>query len=378
MTSFKRNSPPPVFHGQATVGNKLAGPQGTRSPVEYRVSYINNLYSEVTIGWRSGFSFTLPASEERFGETLIIRVEIALAPWVRIDVEKLLVQVRSDANSELKAMKEAIEVQSSKSRHGGTLLTLDYPVTIQELKKYGGAVYYSELDQVVSILPQSDSPAHPYSEMGRQQYVQDTHGFKPLAGFNYNLEIVDNTRMMGARFVNINGSVFPLHPIVAYGRRDGVYVRTSGAVDDHGQHQSVVKRLSYSTGMEELGIFKSQEEASALGDLVARRKIQEAETEAVLSKLKHDVVVAKQSWELEKLEKEKELRADEEERERRQVAVNRDRERQVHDLELRRFEVKDHYESRSYVRKDSSEVVKSLPTAIMGLGAIVMAIKAFL
>lgn len=378
MTSFRRNSPPQVFHGQATVGSPLVGSHKARSPVEYRVSYINNLYTEVTIGWRSGFSFTLPASEERFGETLIIRVEIALAPWVRIDVEKLLVQVRSDASSELKAMKDAIEIQSAKSRHGGTLLTLDYPVTIQELKKYGGAVYYSELDQVVSILPQSETPAHPYSEMGRQQYVQEHDGFKPLTGFTYNLEIVDNTRMMGVRYVNINGSVFPIQPVVAYGRRDGVYVRTTGTVDEFGQHQAVVKRLSYSAGMEELGIFKTQEEASALGDLVARRKLQEAETEAVLAKLKHDVTVAKQSWELDKLEKQKEIQQDEEERARQQAIVTRERERQVHDLELRRFEIKDHYEARSYIRKDSGEVIKQLPTAIMGLGAIAMAIKAFL
>lgn len=379
MTSFRRNSPPKVYHGQPTVGGPLSGPRQGRSPVEYRVSYINNLYTDVVIGWRSGFSFSIPSSgAERFGETFVIRVEISLAPWVSIDVGKLLSRIRDDSNVELKAMKEAIEVQSSKSRHGGTLLTVDYPVTMETLKKYGGAVYYSELDQVVSILPAADTPDHPYSDAGKAQYVQDTQGNHASRGFTYNLEIVDNTGRMGTRFVNINGSVFPINPTPAYGRRDGIYVRTSGSIDEFGEPHDTVKRVGSTGDLGELGIFSSFEEATTRGDASHKLKLQETEKEQLLAELKHQVTTQKHRFDLEKIEREQESKANEEIRTQQQAEFARIRERQLHDLELRRLEVKDHYESRSYTRKDSSEVIKTLPTAVMGLSAIVMAVKAFL
>jgi hypothetical protein len=378
MPSFLRNPPPKVFHGHAAVGDPLAGPRQTRSPVEYRVSYINNTYRDVTIAWRSGFSFVIPACENtRFGETFILRMEISLAPWVRIDVEKLLSHIRDDSNAELKAMKEAIEIQASRSRHGGTMLTIDYPVTLEQLEKYGGAVYYSEIDQIVSILPPDKTPLHPYSDRGRTAYPEDNHGSRTV-GFVYNIEIIDNSGKIGNRFVNINGQVYPLQPKRDYGRRDGVYVRTTGHADDNDNLATTHRRVCFESAKKELNVWPTHEDALTLGDPVNARNTRAAELEVKLQQMKIDSDIIKQQHGIEKLERERELRISEDARNAQQAELARLRENASHTLEMRRIETKDRYEERSYVRKDSSEVIKALPSAIVGLGAVVMAVKAFL
>lgn len=378
MPSFLRNPPPKVFHGHATVGDPLAGPRQTRSPVEYRVSYVNNTYRDVTIAWRSGFSFVIPACEStRFGDTFILRMEISLAPWVRIDVEQLLSHIRDDSNAELKAMKEAIEIQASKSRHGGTMLTIDYPVTLDQLEKYGGAVYYSEIDQVVSILPSNKTPLHPYSDRGRTAYPEDAHGSRTV-GFVYNLEIIDNSGRIGNRFVNINGQVYPLQPRRDYGRRDGVYVRTNGHADDNENPTTTNRRVCFETAKKELNVWPTHEEALTLGDPANANNKKAAELEVQLQQMKIQAGIIKHNHELEKLERDREFRISEDARNLQQAELARLRENTSHSLEMRRIETKDRYEERSYIRKDGSEVIKALPSAIVGLGAIAMAVKAFL
>lgn len=45
------------------------------------------------------------------------------------------------------------------------------------------------------------------------------------------------------------------------------------------------------------------------------------------------------------------------------------------DRDIYRQRVKDHYEDKSYVRKESSEAVKFIPGIIVGIGAIFMAMR---
>lgn len=370
-----RNSLPKVYHGVATAGGALDGPR--RSPVEYKVSYINKSYCDVTVAMRSGFSFTIPASDDRFGEKFIIRMELALSPWVRIDVEKLLGQIREDSNSELAAMKQSIELQSSKSRHGGTLITVDYPVTIEELKKYGGALYYSEIDQVVALGNSDNVPLHPYSEKGRSMYSEDVHGSRSV-GFVYNLEIIDNSGRLGIRYVNINGNIYPLQPKADYGRRDGIYVRTAGHLDEYGNPSSSMRRVSFETAANDLGIFNSYEDAETLGDPDRSHTRELAAEQRETQRLKVELSRHQHERELDKLQRDEERQRNEDERARQAADFARMREETSYALDLRRIETKDRFEERSYVRKDSTEVIKALPGVIVGLGAIAMAVKSFL
>ena len=53
------------------------------------------------------------------------------------------------------------------------------------------------------------------------------------------------------------------------------------------------------------------------------------------------------------------------------------RSRIEHDAALERQRLKDYYESRAYARKDHSEVLKVLPSIIIGIGSILLAVKTF-
>lgn len=373
-----RNLLPKVYHGVASAGNKLDGPRpGTRSPVEYKVSYVNKSYADITVGMRSGFSYTIPAGDDRFGETFIIRVEFALSPNVRIDVEKLLRQVREDSCAELAAMKHSIVASSPKFRNGGTLITVDYPITLEELKKYGGSVYYSEIDQVLSLSSGNDVPVHPYSDRGRSAYAEDSHGTRSV-GFLYNLEVVDNENRQGTRFVNINGSVYPLSPVFDYGRREGVYVQTHGHLDEFNNPTSTRRRVSFAEAGKELGVWQTHEEAVTLGNLERKHEIALSERAAEVVRLKNELENVRHERELEKVQRDKERERDDDLRQRHQQQLAMQREAETHALELRRFETKDRFEERAYQRKDTSDIIKVLPSAVVGLGAIAMAMKSFL
>lgn len=372
-----RNSLPKVYHGTATTGNKLDGPRlGNRSPVEYKVSYINKSYSNVTVAMRSGFNFTVPAGDDRFGENFIIRQEFSLSPWVRIDVEKLLSQVREDSCAELAAMKHSIEVHSPKLRGGGTLITVDYPITLGELKKYGGSVYYSEIDQVISLGDADKVPLHPYSDRGRSVYSEDNHGTRSV-GFLYNLEVVDNYNQQGTRYVNINGNIYPLRPTIDYGRRDGVYVQTHGHLDEYGNTTSTRKRVAFEQAGKELGVFDSYDEAKTLGNLERKLQQELADKTAETTRLRADMEAIKHARELEKIDRDEERARNDEIRNRQNAELAMQRDENTHALEVRRIETKDRFEERSYQRKDTSDIIKVLPSAIVGIGAVAMAFKSF-
>lgn len=380
MTSFNNALLPNVFHGDPVPANTLSGGRGRGfSPIEYRVSYLNQLSSDVTIVWRSGFSFTIPPDLSSLNRRFITRLEISIHPTVKVDIHRLLHAIESSSNSALIAMRDAIDTQMTDNPYGGVMLTIDYPISEEELRNHGGAVYYSELDEVISILPVSETPLHPYSDRG--QIYRGAGEYDIVSkqnGFVYSLVVVDNYSRYGERYLNIAGQVYNVKPCRDFTRRDGVYLMTSGACEGSlGGTAPAARRVDLDSAEKALCLYRSFEEAKIHGTEEAVRKRIEMELEHRTTVLKTQATESKQLYELEKLEKEKEQRQNEEERERHKRELERIRGEAELASELRRMEIKDQYEVRSHVRKDSSETLKVLPTLAVGLGAAVMALKSF-
>lgn len=380
MTSYNRNPDPMVFNGDPVPGLPVVG-EGRRqfSPVSYRVTYVNDLPTDVTVVWRSGFSFTIPPLHNGRVNKFIARLEITIHPSVKVDVHRLLDALEATSSPELLAMKQAVDIGYAENPYGGLTITLDYPITLDALQQRGGAVYYSELDEVVSILKPAETPFHPYSDCGQIHRTANGGVQSSQRGFVYNLEVVDNYSRFGTRYLNIGGEVYRIDPSKDSTRRDGIYLSTNGSCDGElGGTMPVAKRISFEKAVKALCLYRSFDEASCYGDEETVRKRIDQEADRRTLDLKRQLQDQKHQQDMEKLEQERQERVEAQEQDRHQQELKRVRERVDLELETRRLQMKEQYEFRSYDRKDNSESVKHLPAMIVGLGAAFMTLKQFM
>lgn len=310
---------------------------------------------------------------------LVVRVEIIIHSCMRTDIQRILSTVNDNSSNELKALREAFAFNILENTYGGATLILDYPLTLEQLQQYGGSIYYHELDSVVSLSSQENTPPHPYSEEGRDLRLMDaSEADLSDIGFGYSVELIDNSKTYGDRYLNIGNKVYKVVAQRDAERRDGIYVIANHPVTGElGRDGREVKHYSFEGAEDKLGIFRTAEEALNLGDAALARKQELVQMEHALQIQKVEMQSVKNQHAREMLEKETELKAVEMERDRQTRLIKEQQEAQEHAMKMERERAKHYYEDRSYDRKDSHEVLKFLPSIIVGIGAIFMAIKTF-
>jgi hypothetical protein len=299
---------------------------------------------------------------------------------VKVDVQRLLSAVDEMSSSELKAMKEAFRLTAHGNNYGGAVLILDYPVTVESLKKAGGSIYFQELDTVFSLLSYRDCPPHPFGLAGRNLYLIEEHekAFGD-SSFTYAVELIDNMGKYGDRYLNIGNKVYRVSAKQDSSRRDGIYIITHQPVDsDVEMSEKEVQHYPFEGAEDKLGIFRTAEEALNLGDMSLARRQEILNLEHQVNVNKAELTLVKQGHEREMADKERELRLLEMEREKQQRIIDELRATTEHQLKLERERVKDYYEDKSFERKNDNELLKFLPTVVVGIGAVVMAIRSFL
>lgn len=362
------------------VGVSPIGPQDRRigySPIEYRLSYINNMPVPVTVEWRSGIKFTLPPQPSFDSNCLVVRVEITIHPSVKVDIQRVLSAVTDDDNSELRALRQAFRLSVKNPSYGSSVLILDYPLTLEQLRQYGGSVYYHELDAVFSLMNFHQTPPHPFGIAGRNMHLIDAADkLGSKIGFNYAVEVVDNAGKHGDRYLNIGNKVYRAPAQRDPERRDGIYIISNEPVE--GQVELAEREIKYYPfeGAEEaIGLFETPEEALNLGDLSLAKRQEILNLEHQITIGKAELVMTKQTHEKEMADKDRELKLLEMERERQARVIEELRSEAEHRMKLERERVKDYYEDKSYERKNENEVLKFIPGVIVGLGAIFLAFR---
>lgn len=306
-------------------------------------------------------------------KSLVIRVEITITHEVYDSVQLYLLAVNDSASPELKLLRDAFTQQNQSNSYRGATLILEYPIDLETLRNYGGTVYYSELDLLVSMLPSAQVPAHPYSAEGRNQHLISSESvLNEAIGFGYSISIVDNAGQYGDRYFNIAGKIYRIPASKDPTRRDGIYVASPLPVQgEMGMRDPKVRYYPFELAETELGLYRTVEEAKTLGDPTTSRR-------EALAKLEHDLAAASRTNQLLRTEQEAEnLRVSREIA--RLEAENQKRDKELEVLKAERTEAtlraKDYYETRSYDRKDQSEAVKFIPAIIIGIGAIALALR---
>lgn len=269
-------------------------------------------------------------------------------------------------------MREAFSSNIRSSAYGGMTLTLDYSLTLEQLRRYGGSVYFHELDCVLSLNSLEEAPPHPFSAEGSSMRLIETSPASSGCSFGYSVDVVDNMGRYGDRYINIGGKIYRIDAVKDPVRRDGIYVVSNAPVEGElGGIGPVVKHYPFEGADTQLGLFRTAEEATHLGDASQARKRELAELEHELSIGRKQLQAAKEAHELDMLGMTREMEQLKRKGER--DAADLERLRALEELEQKR--IKDYYDGKSYERKDNHEALKMIPAIIVGIGAILLALK---
>lgn len=337
--------------------------QAVWSPLEKNISYFNHLNDDVIVVGRDGLPFRLPPSGKR-DNVFQVRITYRINSSVAIDPKGVFHQYGS-SSSEGKALAAAIRNSEENNPSGNKSFCLDYTVERDDIARLGGVLYLAELDIVISVHKDEWKALHPYSDAAtRYQIIEAESNVNNSERFGYSVYLVSNDEAVKDKYINIGGSVYRVPSIVNQSLRDGVYVCSSGPVQN-GAKDPIPMSLHYTfeEAWEDLRLYDSAEEADKLGDVLGEREKEIKELQLRYKELEHD-------HKMERMKHDQDM--EEKRREYENLTLDRERESTLaeHERSLRSLREKDFYESRSAVRKDSSEVVKYAPVILTSMFAI--------
>lgn len=372
---FRTSTHQPFFPPPSPGHAEYFGKNRPFSPIEYKVNYYNNTSQPIAVGWRNGLKFLVYPERSLQQNDFIVRITIQIRSLkVKTDIRDVLSVVDENSSRELQLLKQQLANQLETS-HGGATLALDYRFTLDQLREFGGTVYLHEVDQLISIGSLEELCPHPFSEEGRHLALLDVdEGENSQYGLSYGVKIVDNQARYGDRFMNVGGKVFRIAPVQDSSQRCGIYV-TSNSLAVAGETENtseLVRRYDFEQE-QQIGLYRSIEQALALGDLATTRKEELAKAEHNLAQTRLEMQTAKLRHDEEMHEKEVELT---------RLQKEIDREKKLNELlqqerERQQMVAKDYYEERSHARKDASEGLKVLPAVIVGIGALIALVAKF-
>lgn len=368
----------PTYFGNVTISEISSNEKRIYGPVQKTLNYINNLSMDVVIELRSGIKFTVPPTRCMTNDKFIIRAGLNLSPFARTEAQRLLSGSNPTVTPELKVLRTALQFQMERNVHQGALLSLDYAISLDELRHCGGSMYHYEMDCVISVLEFQYVPAHPYGENGKRNRMLVSQAIlSSKSSFQYSLDIIDNLKKYGDRFINLGGVIYKVTPRQDSSMRDGVYIVSNPAIKSgRDNSESTVKYYSFDDTDTTPILYRTYDDAFASGDVNTQRKYE-------LASVNHANDLLKQQANKDKILHEEEMRRldlrmkeDEALQERRLADLTNLYEKEKISHELEKIRLKDYYEAKSYQRKDQSEIVKWIPSMIIGIGGVLVAIKA--
>lgn len=333
------------------------------SPLERNVSFYNNLFDDVVIVGRDGLPFKLPPSGKR-DNLFQIRVTYRIHASVIMDPKGVFHNYGANT-AEGKALAAAVKNIEESPVSGNKTFSLDYTIRRDDIVSQGGVLYLADLDIVVSVHKDEWKALHPYSDAStRYQLIEAESNVNNSERFGYSVYIVSNNGSVNSKYINLGGSVYRVPSITNQSLRDGVYVCSSGPVQNSAKDPIPMSlHYTFDEAWENLRLFDTPEEAEKLGDILVEREKELKELQLQYKELEHMQKMDKLQFEQDMEEKRREYERLSMERQREEAHVE-------HERTMRAMRDKEYYDTRSAARKDSSEVVKYIPVILTSMFAI--------
>lgn len=203
---------------------------------------------------------------------------------------------------------------------------------------------------------------HPHSVVGRS-FTKTEEVFEENEVTGFFIDLIDNEQTVPRRYMFAAGRVIEIPAKKDMLRESGVYY-TYGTKAVTSDLSSVMEYCTIEDAQEQFGLYATQEEARSAGDPNLTLKNQEKELNFEMLERKRQYEEDKHRWdtELAKMKGENEQLKEQISA----AALVRDDESQE-----KKQKREEYYETRSYERKDSHELIKFIPAFLIGLfGAI--------
>lgn len=236
-------------------------------------------------------------------------------------------------------------------------LSLAFDIPYSSLIKFSNSVYVPDIDILIHIGDVNTIPRHPYSMQSKmEQYINHQVHELPDSSFRFAIDIIDNNDKLSMKFLSIAGSIAKIIPRKDKLLLDGIYVLNTAISEEVTYYQF--------DKLNDLGLFGTEEEASSHGnvELSNKIKLKKLETELEETRINNNNYKLQQEADLVKLNHEYNMK------------IQAAKESQTK-AEEELTKIKNQYEYNTYVRKDAQDNVKIIPTIILGVISITLAIS---
>lgn len=259
-------------------------------------------------------------------------------------------------------------------------IVVDRHIDIKSLRKHKH-IYLPQDDVLLSNGKEPHRHPHPYSPEGlvQKETVNSTIDNKASGIF---IQLVDNENIIDKRFIYLAKNVVEIPAVVDHEKESGVYF-TKSEYHPNGDVTIETRFYTHDEAKVSLGLHKTVEEAQTGGDPEMLSKAEVERNKAEAEKLKVELIQTKHNLEMDKASLEKDVLIHKEKLTR--VSMDLEEAKLKNDklkeeLELaklarsdyfdeRKTKRSDYYEDRSYHRKESLELWKWIPAAIVaGVG----------
>lgn len=362
-------------------------PQIPHNELQYTktYSYQNGFSYPITVIEKNGLGVTFPGNKNfhREHRDFMVHVRYDFYTEVNIDACSLLDVTSDSGSAELTALRAALMDLKKQGTNVVKHLHLVYTVTSAEFEVNGSEAYIDDLDIVICTADKANHVVHPNSGEGKiiKSKIVDS-----VTDFVYQIHINDPFGEYGQKYMSLNGKVYRIPVSVDPTKPVGVEIVTTNQY--MGPNKTILSSELYSfeEAAEKLALYATSAEAASNGDSLGLAKRQHEERVLELKndlmiredkirqdKERHEMLMAEQQRRYDALDSEHKQKMAEFKL--RLLGIEEDQKHRDHLISKQKAELeeasmrrKDHYEHRSYNRKDSSEVIKWLPALAIGAG----------
>ncbi|TXI11394.1 MAG: hypothetical protein E6Q68_06170 [Polynucleobacter sp.] len=338
--------------------------------------YYNYTGRSIAVALRQGLTVDLPQLQHRTHTGIIVRMTFTMSP---ITLNSAARWINSIPENDLSLIQRAIKDKiKNASYHSSMVIYFDYKIPLTLLTASDGVMYVKDIDVLFFNGSALDAPYHPHTPHG-ELVSQATATEEDKNNFFFKVDLVDNENKVGDRYIYIQGKVYKVVARKDPQREDGVYFVRRGSTNEVNKADYYRDYWAFNIPLEELGLYRTEVEALDHGNSELTKKLE-------LTELEHNIALEKKAAELDKIKADSEKRKQELEHSKMDFEEQLKRIKEKHqgelehlkkekELELEKLRTKEYYENRSYDRKDSSETMKFLPSFILGVGAVFLALK---
>lgn len=363
--------------------------------VEITTVYLNGLGYPVTVVLRDGVEFTIPTlGGNPAKRQFTVQVRYRFSKRVKVNAQRLL-HAAEQGYEAAKVFMDGLRMAESMVNIHGMEIVIRRSVDASTLESSNGSIYLADLDLVLRYVDDDVTVYHPEHPNGRAIIARQRNN---NPGFEFKLEINDPHHRFGDRYTVMRGVLIRIKTIQDPSRAEGVYAWMNG-VADHDPMTGEYQYYNFEEAEKALRLYDTAAKAKAHGEESEQRreeseqrrieleneqhqqKLEVLRLEGEIRRMTHDNEVEISKYKQMKVELDAKVTEELARIKRREAELDeafnkRERERDLAFAEekvrreIRMMADKEYYERRSYDRKDSSEIVKWIPAAALGLGMI--------